>query len=306
MRVEFVKAVTQVFAEDERAVFLTGDLGYNALEALQKTYPRRFINAGVAEQNMVGVAAGLALAGYRPWVYSIAPFAVYRCLEQIRNDVCLHNLTVRLVGNGGGYTYGVMGSTHHALEDLGVLKTLPNMQLYFPCSGSHLQATVQQLQSKTGPAYVRLGISGFAQAQEPLSEQPQTLTRHYSAGSQLTVVGVGHAVHLALALGAEHNQKLGLDIFGLAQFPFDLQRDAAVVDSLRRTRRLLLLDEHYESGSIAQSLRTALPGAFTVHFACARYHREQTYGSAKHHLRQAQLDPPQLLQRIHQMLQGER
>ena len=109
MRGAFVEAVENELARDARALFITGDLGFNALEHLVAKYGRRFINAGVAEQSMMGLAAGTALTGLRPWVYSIAPFATYRCLEQIRNDVCLHRLPVRIVGNGGGYTYGIMG-----------------------------------------------------------------------------------------------------------------------------------------------------------------------------------------------------
>ncbi len=102
-------------------VFLTGDLGFMALEPLRDRLGDRFINCGVAEQNMVTVAAGLAKEGFDVWVYSIAPFCYARALEQIRNDVCLHGLPVRVLGNGGGYGYGVMGPTHHALEDYGIL-----------------------------------------------------------------------------------------------------------------------------------------------------------------------------------------
>src|SRR5262249_37286069 len=109
------------YASHPDFVFLTGDLGYNALEPLRSVARERFINAGIAEQNMFSVAAGLARTGLRPWVYSIAPFLYARPYEQIRNDLCLHNLPVQLIGNGGGYGYGVMGGTHHALEDYGSL-----------------------------------------------------------------------------------------------------------------------------------------------------------------------------------------
>ena len=113
-------------------VFLTGDLGFKALEPLRDALGPRFINAGISEQNMVSVAAGLARSGLRPWTYSIAPFLYARPFEQIRNDVCLHDLPVILVGNGGGYGYGVMGSSHHALEDYGCLLTLPHMRAFVP------------------------------------------------------------------------------------------------------------------------------------------------------------------------------
>src|SRR5262245_15615814 len=131
MRNAFCQAF--VAASDRRdLIFLTGDLGFRALEPLRDRLGERFINAGVAEQNMVSVAAGLARGGLRPWVYSIAPFVFARPFEQIRNDVCHHQLPVVLVGNGGGYAYGVMGATHHAIEDYGALLTLPRMTAYVP------------------------------------------------------------------------------------------------------------------------------------------------------------------------------
>ncbi len=123
MRQAFCRTLLE-FSSNQEFVFLTGDLGFMALESLRESMGRRFINAGVAEQNMIGVAAGLAKSQLRPWAYSIAPFIYARPFEHIRNDVCLHNLPVVLVGNGGGYGYGVMGSTHHALEDYGVLLSL--------------------------------------------------------------------------------------------------------------------------------------------------------------------------------------
>src|ERR1700719_1780713 len=153
-------------AADPAFVFLTGDLGFQALEPLRQKMGERFINAGVAEQNMVSVAAGLAKGGMRPWVYSIAPFLYARAFEQIRNDVCLHGMPVILVGNGGGYGYGVMGSTHHAIEDYGVLLSLPNIRIYLPAFDSDVREVIQYLMEADHPAYLRLG----------LSEQPQWLS----------------------------------------------------------------------------------------------------------------------------------
>src|SRR6187549_2749304 len=191
MRVDFVKAVEPVLARDTRALFITGDLGFNALEHLVAKYGKRFINAGVAEQGMMGLAAGIALTGLRPWVYSIAPFTTYRCLEQIRNDVCLHRLPVRIVGNGAGYTYGIMGSTHHALEDLGVMKCLPNMTLFFPVANDQVQTVTGQMHGLKGPSFLRLGVSAYSSKRVPLMENPVTLTRQYQKGDLLTVIGIG-------------------------------------------------------------------------------------------------------------------
>src|SRR4051794_5962777 len=138
MRAEFAEAMLELLRRRKDLVFVTGDLGYLAFEGLAQAYGERYVNAGVAEQNAVSLAAGLARAGHLPWVYSIAAFAVLRPYEQIRDDVCLHKLPVKLVGNGGGYGYGVMGPTHHALEDVGALRALPNMKLYLPLVAADL------------------------------------------------------------------------------------------------------------------------------------------------------------------------
>ncbi len=144
-------------AENPDFVFLTGDLGFNALEPLRDRLGDRFVNAGVSEQNMVSVAAGLARCGWRPWVYSIAPFLYARPLEQIRNDVCLHGLPVVFVGNGGGYGYGVMGATHHALEDYGILLTLKGLHAFIPAFAEDVSPVIQKLLGFAHPAYLRLG-----------------------------------------------------------------------------------------------------------------------------------------------------
>jgi transketolase len=156
MRNAFCQALVEAASRDE-FVFLTGDLGFRASEPLREALGSRFINAGVAEQNMVSVAAGLARAGLRPWVYSIAPFVYARPFEQVRNDVCLHRLPVVLVGDGGGYGYGVMGATHHALEDYGSLLCLPHLRAYVPAFDNDVFELVDTLFEVSSPAYLRLG-----------------------------------------------------------------------------------------------------------------------------------------------------
>src|ERR1700691_2751123 len=158
MRQAFCSALLEL-APNPAFVFLTGDLGFQALEPLRDEMGERFINAGIAEQNMVSVAAGLAKAGLRPWVYSIAPFLYARAFEQIRNDVCLHGMPVVLVGNGGGYGYGVMGSTHHAIEDYGALLSLQGMRVYLPAFDCDVKETIGYLMRANHPAYLRLGLS---------------------------------------------------------------------------------------------------------------------------------------------------
>ena len=303
MRVDFVKAVHPLITQDPSSVFITGDLGYAALEGLRDELGARFLNAGVAEQNMIGVAAGMALTGLRPWVYSIAPFVTYRCLEQIRNDVCLHALPVRLVGNGGGYTYGIMGSTHHALEDMAVLKSLPNMSLYFPCSNDHVAAAVSQIQGISNPSYLRLAISPYTTALKPISENPTTLTRRYSTGNQVTVIGVGHAVQLALKTLSEGQLGGGeVSVFGVARFPLDLERDAELRQCVANSRKVIVIEEHYEYGGISETLKSKLPNTDSFQIMAPFYSKDQRYGSAAFHLKQCGITPENLVSAVQAMI----
>lgn len=308
MRVDFTKAVEAALEADPSSMFITGDLGFNALEGVAERFGKRFLNAGVAEQNMMGLAAGIAMTGRRPWVYSIAPFATYRCLEQIRNDVCLHDLPVRVVGNGGGYTYGVMGSTHHALEDLAVLKVLPNMRLFFPCANDHVAAAVKTMAALAGPSYLRLAISAFTTDRAPLAEHPTTLTRTYArrrdrGAPGVTVVGAGHGVQVALRALASHGLAAeNADVFGIARHPFDLEADAELAASARETGRVVFVEEHYAAGGMGESLLRALTPLASFRLLAASYHPDQRYGSPAFHMQQCGLTPDALVAAVREEL----
>jgi len=157
MRTAFVHALVQEAERDERIVLLTGDLGFMALEPFRDRFPDRFINMGVAEQNMVGVATGMAEAGYTPFCYSIVPFAVLRSFEFIRNGPVMHDLPVRIVGMGGGFEYGSAGPTHFGLEDVGVTRLLQGMAVVAPADSAQAASAVKALSEWPGPAYLRLG-----------------------------------------------------------------------------------------------------------------------------------------------------
>lgn len=160
MRNAFIKALTEAAIHDKRIVFLTADLGYKLFDDFARKCPGRFFNVGVAEANMAGVASGLALEGKKVFIYSIVPFATLRCYEQIRNDIAYHQADVTVVGVGGGYSYGHNGPTHHALEDIGVLRLLPNMTVLCPGDPAETEAAVRALVRNRGPAYLRLGRAG--------------------------------------------------------------------------------------------------------------------------------------------------
>ena len=169
-------------------VFLTADLGFMALEPLQEAMGERFINAGVAEQNMISVSAALADEGFEVWAYSIAPFCYARPFEQIRNDISFNRLPVNLIGNGGGYGYGVMGPTHHAIEDYGVLLALPNMRVFVPVFDEDVETVVERAGNSEQATYMRLGRGESPKEYRPPSYAPW---RQLTSGNGPVVIAVG-------------------------------------------------------------------------------------------------------------------
>ena len=159
MRTALVDMLVKLAADDDRIMLLTADLGWSVVEPFARAYPQRFINVGVAEQNMLGIATGLAQVGYVPYVYSIATFSLMRCYEQLRNGPVLHRLPVRVLGIGGGFAYGHSGPTHHALEDLALARTQPDLAVVAPVDRLQLCSVLQALQELPGPAYLRIAKS---------------------------------------------------------------------------------------------------------------------------------------------------
>jgi transketolase len=270
-------------------VFLTGDLGFAALEPLREALGDRFINCGVAEQNMVSVAAGLAREGLDVWVYSIAPFCYARAFEQIRNDICFHGLPVRLLGNGGGYGYGVMGPTHHALEDYGVLLTLPGMAAYVPAFDEDVGDVVIRAGASAGPCYIRLGRGELP---VPRSRLPAYAPwRRLAAGDDLVVIVAGplagSILGLLPTLGARP------DLWVVSEMPLALPN--FVAQRIARCGRLCVIEEHVAHGGLGAMLsQWALKNRIALaHYdhLCARGYPSQRYGSQAYHRRDSGLDP---------------
>lgn len=162
MRTTLINTLIELAKKDKNIYLLTGDLGFTVLEPFIEKFPERFINCGVAEQNMMGVAAGLALSGKKPYVYSIVPFVTLRCFEQIRNDVCYQNLNVKIIGMGSGFTYGHLGFSHYALEDVAVLRSLLNMTILCPADSLETEQLILKSYQIKGPAYIRITRKGDA------------------------------------------------------------------------------------------------------------------------------------------------
>lgn len=297
MRKEFSAAVERVARQDEKVVFITGDLGYNALENIVDILGPRFINAGVAEQNMVGMAAGLAYKGYKVFCYSIAPFMVYRCLEQFRNDVCLHKMPVFIVGNGGGYGYGIMGSTHHAIEDLACLSSLQNVNTYIPAFADEVEPMLDQILAENRPAYLRLGAG------------PNTPDGADTYGMFKQIIRAANPVGSVVALGpvaanvltALQNEPLTdrFDVFTVTNLPLDLPAEMA---HRLAGKPLVIVEEHVSVGGLAQQLSVKLlaAGAVPSQFISlsAQGYPNGLYGDQKYHQQMSRLDPANIAQQL--------
>jgi transketolase len=299
MRNSFCNAMVALAAR-ESFFFLTGDLGFMALEPLELALGERFINAGVGEQNMVSVAAGMARTGAKAWVYSIAPFCYARPFEQIRNDVCLNKLPVRLVGNGGGYAYGPMGATHHALEDYGVMLTLPGMRAYIPAFDADLEPLVGRIDASSEPAYLRLGRSELEDEGALPTYEPWRNMQDGDAGVILAVGPIAGALWKATRERARRDRPalwVISELGGTHQHP-----PHALLNSVANASTLCIVEEHVAEGGFGQSFLHAMallglrvPRLIHAH---ARGYPSGRNGSQNWHRQECGLDVVSILARL--------
>jgi transketolase len=302
MRAEFAQAMLALHEQRKDLVFITGDIGYMALEDVAQTYGERFINAGVAEQNAVALAAGLARAGQLPWVYSIAPFVVLRPYEQIRNDLCLHKLPVKLVGNGGGYAYGIMGATHHALEDVGAMRVLPNLRIYAPVAAADVGQVVGMMAEDPLTNYLRLSTP----AQIPGEIPAFAAWRRLKPGRKCVVIGMGPVVGNLYA-AADEELLDDIEIWSVGILPVaDLPADLAA--SLREKPRVVTIEEHYGACGLGEALSHlfATHAVFLQSFTTlsALGYPTERYGSQRWHQEQSGLAGQALCSRLRKVIHG--
>ena len=298
MRREFSDAIEKLALEDEKIVFITGDLGYNALENLQSTLGNRFINAGVAEQNMVGLAAGMAYKGFKVFCYSIAPFVVYRCWEQFRNDVCLHNLPVFLVGNGGGYGYGIMGSTHHAIEDLAGLSALQNVKCWVPAFADEVESFINQIVADGRPAYLRLGAGKQTPAHEGEFGSLKWVVK--SENPKGAIVALGPVANNVVSVLQQEEFNNQFNLYTAQNVPLTI--DSEGFKLLQSTDNLLVVEEHVSIGGLAQQLSVQLMerGISFKKFISLRAegYPDGTYGDQNFHQTQSGLDANNIAEKL--------
>ena len=257
MRTAFIRSLTEVASQDPRIVLLTGDLGFAVLDEFRAKYPAQFYNVGVAEQNLAGVATGFALAGHVVFTYSIGNFPTLRCLEQLRNDVCYHNADVKIVTVGGGLSYGTLGVSHFATEDLAILRALPNVTVVAPGDPSEVAQLVPQIVERPGPVYLRLGRAGEKVVHAPGVEVLLGHPTRARAGSDVLLLTVGGMLPVALE-AAELLEDDGIDAEVVSVHtlkPLDAQQVCALA---ARFPVVVTCEEHSAIGGLGGAVAEVL------------------------------------------------
>lgn len=262
MRNTFINTLCDLAAAHEDVFLLCGDLGYSVLEPFAQRFPDRFLNAGIAEQNMTQVATGLAREGYNVFTYSIGNFPTLRCMEQIRYDVCYHGASVKVIAVGAGYAYGPQGASHHTTEDLAMLRALPGMVVCAPADAAEAVAAAQFMVRHPGPGYVRLNKTG----EPPVHAAP--VAPDFAPGRFLPVRDGRHT--LVLATGAivhpmlSELQAMERD-WALWSAPF-VGRYATdtLADIARRFERVVTVEEHQLAGGFGSSIVEAFSDLYAA------------------------------------------
>jgi transketolase len=260
MRAAFFNTLLKLAERDERIHFVVGDLGFGVVEPFARRFPDRFLNAGVAEQNMTGVAAGLALCGKIVFTYSIGNFSTIRCLEQIRNDVCYHKADVKIVSVGGGFSYGPLGMTHHAVEDLAIMRVLPSMVVVAPGDPFEVEQATRALVARPGPAYLRLGRVGEPRLHGPGVVFELGRAIRVKEGRALTIFSSGGMLETGVR-AAELLGEAGIDTRVVSMHTLKPLDEAEILSAAAETGAIATLEEHSLIGGLGSAVAEVLAEA---------------------------------------------
>ena len=239
MRNNFFKSFIKRFKKDPSLFFLTGDTGYNLVEEMFESNPERALNIGVAEQNMIGIASGLCNIGYTPVCYAITNFLVERCFEQIRNDICLHNYKVILIGTSTGYDNGALGPTHHKLDDIAAIKSLPNIDIYSPSGLNSLEYISERIFKSKRASYVRISKTGITEDFDVKS------SNHFIYETDDPMLVISHGKMVGNAMEAYRISK-DFSIFAMDRIkPLD---DRLLHQLFKRFNRIFVVEDNFRSG----------------------------------------------------------
>lgn len=260
MRTRFIQTLHELAGTDDRIRLIVGDLGFSVIEDFAQAYPDRFINTGIAEQHMIGLAAGLAAGGCRPWCYSIVNFCTLRCVEQIRNDVCYHRLPVRVVSVGAGFAYGSQGPTHHGIEDIAVLRALPGLVVMTPGDPHEAAMATRALASDPRPAYLRLGKAGESPVHDPDRLPALVIGRAITVreGEDLCLIAHGSMLSVAVGLAESLHETCRWSARVLSMPTLKpIDRDA-IISAACETGGLFTLEEHSVIGGLGSAVAEVL------------------------------------------------
>lgn len=276
MRTAFIRTLIEHARIDPRIFLVVGDLGYSVVEPFASEFPDRFLNAGVAEQNMTGMAAGLAAEGYRVFTYSIANFPTLRCLEQIRNDICHHDLSVTIVAVGAGLAYGNLGHSHHGVQDIAAMRCLPRIRIASPADPLETSGCVRTILEAPGPAYLRLGKAGERQlhSHTVIDGRPICVIR---GTDSLAICATGSI--LSVALEAQQDL-LGLGISATVfSLPFLSPLTTEMLADVWRCHNIITLEEHVHAGGMGSLVRELMPDGVRVRTFAVDRDRDSLVGS---------------------------
>ncbi len=301
MRDAFIRALTELAAVDERIVLVTGDLGFGVLQDFAARFPNRYINAGVAEQNMTAIACGMALEGFQVYTYSIGNFPTLRCLEQIRNDVCYHDADVKIVSVGGGFSYGQLGMSHFATEDLAIMRALPNMIVVAPSDPWEAAELTRQVSARRGPTYLRLDKSAAG-----LPETSVTLgqSRKVRDGDDVCLIATGGIVEEAVRaadLLAENGISAAVHAVATVK-----PLDPALVAAAGAARAVVVVEEHTIIGGLGGAIAEACMSAGVAPKRFLRIGLDDIYptvvGDQRYLRKVYELDAPAIARRTRELL----
>ena len=291
MRNAFADEILALARQDPRVVLLSADIGNRLFDKLKAEFPDRFYNCGVAEANMIGVAAGLAQSGLRPYCYTITPFITYRCMEQIRVDLCYHHLPVTVVGTGSGLSYASLGGTHHSCEEMGMLRLLPGLTVGGPADAPELRAMMRASLKQDGPVYLRIGKKGEPQMHGDVPDLKLGRAITLREGSDACILSIGTVLPVAVA-AAEKLAESGIST-RVISFPTLKPLDAKCLqEAFSSCKVVATLEEHSVlgglGGSVAEWLadhptlkgrlvRLGTPDEF-LHLTCEQEEAREHYG----------------------------
>lgn len=257
MRNSFVDAVHELAGRDKRINLVVGDLGFSVVEKFAKDYPSQFLNAGIAEQNMTGVAAGLAMTGGIVFTYSIANFPTLRCLEQIRNDVCYHKANVKIVSVGAGVAYGSLGMSHHATEDIAAMRALPEMTVVAPADPVETILATRAIAEMDGPCYLRLGKAGEKVIHSGHPDFKLGRAILVREGTDATLIASGSVLQLCLEAAADL-AKAGISTRVLSMHTIKPIDKEALRRASAETKAIVTVEEHNVVGGLGSAVAETL------------------------------------------------